>query len=253
MNVVKIAKLGAFGIAAGAAGLSYSHQQHLYEANDLGAWSYIVPVMVDVLALLAAIVRGAENIPAALRKTATWTLAAAGVGSMAANVAVAENAVQVAVGIGAVVGYLLAENFVAALDRAAKAKAAADAAKRNVAMVAVAEAEAAKTAAVAAAEAQLRAALAAELASAVAEAERITRDAVMAQLATAPAARPATVKRAATVAKPMATGQAAAAVAAVLAATPDMDTNDVAKLTGASTRTVRRVRLEMRMAASPAA
>lgn len=252
MNVVKIAKLGAFGIAAGAAGLSYSHQQHLYEANDLGAWSYIVPLMVDVLALLAAIVRGAENIPAALRKTATWTLAAAGIGSMAANVAVAENAVQVAVGIGAVVGYLLAENFVAALDRAAKAKAAADAAKSNVAMVAVAEAEAAKTAAVASAEAQLRAAMAAELASAAAEAERITRDAVMAQLATAPAARPATVKRAA-VAKPMATGQAAAAVATVLAATPDMDTNDVAKLTGASTRTVRRVRLEMRMAASPAA
>jgi hypothetical protein len=299
VNGLKWAKAGALAIAAGAAGLSYDHQKHLYEINAIGAWSYVVPLIVDVLALLAAVVRNVEGIPAGLKKTATWTLIAAGLGSVAANVAVAVNPVQVAVGVGTVGAYLLAENFVSAMGKAAAAKAAQEAAKAAVAMVAKADADAqlaaamataasdlanAVATAVAEAEQSLRATLAKEQADLLAEAERATRDAAARdaairadreratreqelanQLAKAEADRAVlaarmaktTTAKSATVKPTVASGQAAATVAAILAADADMATDDVVATAASqgvelSARTVRRVKLEMRMATAAA-
>lgn len=310
MNGLKWTRLGAFAIAAGAAGLSYDHQKHLYETNAIGKWSYVVPLIVDVLALLAAVVRNVERVPPKLKRTATWTLAAAGFGSVAANVAVAINPVQVAVGIGTVGAYLLAENFVSAMAKAAKAVAAEEAAKTAVVMVAKDVADAALATAVAMAKATAATDMAtavaeavamteqrvrAEAAELVAEAERATRDAAAAEsaaraeaarvareretaarLAAAEAERLALAEQLAdaasaaakVAAKPMAkpvtlaaprvaSGQASLTASAILATNPDMATEDVVAAAAAqgvelSTRTVRRVKLEMRMATAAA-
>lgn len=292
MNGLKWAKAGAFAIAAGAAGLSYDHQKHLYETNAIGAWSYVVPLIVDVLALLAAVVRNVEGVPPKLKKTANWTLAAAGLGSVAANVAVAVNPVQVAVGIGTVGAYLLAENFVSAMAKAAKAKQAEVMVAKAVAdaQVAAAMAKAASEMATAVADAtatteqRVRAEMAAEAAALVVEAERATRDAAAARieaervareratahrLAAADAERAALAKqlanatakpvaKPATVATPrVASGQASATVMAILATDADMATDAVIAAATAqgvevSSRTVRRVKLEMRMASAAA-
>ena len=56
MNL-KLARAGSYFVAAVTAALSYVHQRDLYLANGLGGFSYVLPLAVDVLAIMAAGVR----------------------------------------------------------------------------------------------------------------------------------------------------------------------------------------------------
>ncbi len=50
MNILKTARIGAYGIAALAGAMSYGHQATLLHRADLGLYSWAVPVTVDMLA-----------------------------------------------------------------------------------------------------------------------------------------------------------------------------------------------------------
>jgi hypothetical protein len=115
MNILTTARVGAYGIAAIAAAMSYGHQVTLLDRADLGLYSYAVPITVDVLAFIAAMVRNSDVADDTARRAAMWTLLFAGTASVAANIAVGTNPVQRIVGFWTVAAYLLAEWFVSRL------------------------------------------------------------------------------------------------------------------------------------------
>jgi hypothetical protein len=115
MNVLTTAKVGAYGIAAIAGVMSYGHQVTLLNNWGLGPYAYVVPVTVDVLAFLGALVRTSDVADQAGRRAAVVALLVASSASVAANVAVGENLVQRIVGVWTVAAYLLAEYFVSKL------------------------------------------------------------------------------------------------------------------------------------------
>jgi hypothetical protein len=116
MNILLIARIGAYLIALVAGAQSYGHQHELLAAASLGTlYAWAVPATVDLLAFLAAMVRNSDVADAGARRAALWTLLLAGSASVAANVAVGENVVQRLVGVWTVAAYLLAEFFVSKL------------------------------------------------------------------------------------------------------------------------------------------
>lgn len=153
MNILKTARIGAYGIAFIAGAMSYGHQVTLLQGADLGPYAFAVPLTVDVLAFLAAMVRNHDKADDTAKRAATWTLILAGSASVAANVAVGENAVQWIVGVWTVAAYLIAEWFVSRLKakpEVTPAEAAAaharrsEAAKRGAVTKAKKKAQAAK-------------------------------------------------------------------------------------------------------------
>jgi len=130
MSKVTIAKGVAWLVAAIAAVTSYGHQVHLLSLADLdplfgiipGEW--ITPVTVDSLAIIALMIRMSAEVTDRTRKLALIPLVIAGGMSIAANVAMARNIVQVIVGIWTVGAYILAEIFVGMMERRTAAPAA---------------------------------------------------------------------------------------------------------------------------------
>lgn len=115
VNILKTAKFSAYTIALIAGVMSYGHQSTLLLDSDDGIYSYAVPLTVDVLAFISAMVRNSDVADDASRRAAAATLVLAGSMSIAANVAVGENVIQRIVGVWTVAAYLLAEWFVARL------------------------------------------------------------------------------------------------------------------------------------------
>lgn len=115
MNVLTTARVSAYSIAAIAGAMSYGHQTTLLHHADLGLYSYAVPLTVDVLAFISAMVRNSHVADDTARRAALWTLLLAGTASVAANVAEGANPVQRIVGVWTVAAYLLAEWFVSRL------------------------------------------------------------------------------------------------------------------------------------------
>jgi hypothetical protein len=115
MNVLKTAKVSAYTIAVIAGVMSYGHQSTLLLRAHAGLYSYAVPLTVDVLAFISAMVRNADVADETSRRAAAATLGLAGSMSIAANIAVGENLVQRIVGFWTVAAYLLAEWFVSRL------------------------------------------------------------------------------------------------------------------------------------------
>src|SRR5262245_30573450 len=115
-RTITACRAGVAVLAAGAFAASYGHQYELYRAYDCAGWSYVYPLLVDVLALLAAAVRSAgPSVTAKGRRLATWTLLFTGVGSMAANVADGHNIVQRIAGFVVVALFLFAERLVSTI------------------------------------------------------------------------------------------------------------------------------------------
>lgn len=125
MNKLTVAKTAAYVIAAIAAVSSYGHQVHLLSLADLDPLfgiipsEWITPVTVDSLAIVALMVRMSDEATARTRLLALLPLVLAGGLSVAANVALARNVVQVVVGVWTVAAYILAEIFVAKMERKA--------------------------------------------------------------------------------------------------------------------------------------
>jgi hypothetical protein len=115
MNVLKTAKVSAYLIALIAGVMSYGHQTTLLLEARAGVYSYAVPLTVDVLAFISAMVRNSDVADETSRKAAAATLILAGSVSVAANIAVGENVIQRIVGFWTVAAYLLAEWFVSRL------------------------------------------------------------------------------------------------------------------------------------------
>jgi hypothetical protein len=138
MSKVTIAKGVAWLVAAIAAVTSYGHQVHLLSLADLdplfglipGEW--ITPVTVDSLAIIALMIRRSPEVTDRTRKLALIPLVIAGGMSIAANVAMARNIVQVIVGIWTVGAYILAEIFVGMMERKTAAPAAEPKTARKV-------------------------------------------------------------------------------------------------------------------------
>lgn len=118
MNVLKTAKASAYTIAAIAGVMSYGHQSTLLLNAHSGAYSYAVPLTVDVLAFISAMVRNSDQVDRTTRKAAAALLILAGSMSIAANVAVGDNVIQRITGVWTVVAYLVAEWFVSRLKPA---------------------------------------------------------------------------------------------------------------------------------------
>ena len=125
MNRITVAKIGAYAIVGIAAVSSYGHQVHLLSLTDLDPLFGIIPsewftpITVDSLAIIALMVRTSDTVTAATKKVAMLPLALAGGLSIAANVAMARNIVQVIVGVWTVLAYIVAELFVAKMERKA--------------------------------------------------------------------------------------------------------------------------------------
>jgi hypothetical protein len=125
MNKVTVAKTAAYVIAGIAAVSSYGHQVHLLSLADLDPLfgfvpsEWVTPITVDSLAIVALMVRMSDTVTAATKRWAMLPLVLAGGLSVAANVALARNVVQVAVGVWTVLGYILAEMFVSKMERKA--------------------------------------------------------------------------------------------------------------------------------------
>jgi hypothetical protein len=115
MNILKTVKVSAYVIAAIAGVMSYGHQATLLLRAHAGLYSYAVPLTVDVLAFIAALIRNSDGVAPRSRQSASATLILAGVTSIAANIAVGENLIQRIVGFWTVAAYLLAEWFVSHL------------------------------------------------------------------------------------------------------------------------------------------
>jgi hypothetical protein len=118
VNVLKTAKFSAYTIALIAGVMSYGHQSTLLLDSRAGIYSYAVPLTVDVLAFISAMVRNSDQVDRTTRKAAAALLVLAGSMSIAANVAVGENVIQRIVGVWTVAAYLLAEWFVSRLKPA---------------------------------------------------------------------------------------------------------------------------------------
>jgi len=131
MNRITVAKTAAYVIATIAAVSSYGYQVHLLSLADLDPLfglvpsEWVTPVTVDSLAIVALMVRMSDDVTERTRQLALFPLVLAGGLSVAANVALARNVVQVAVGVWTVLAYILAEIFVAKMERKAAAKAEA--------------------------------------------------------------------------------------------------------------------------------
>jgi hypothetical protein len=123
MNKLTVAKTAAYVIAAIAVVSSYGHQVHLLELADLDPLfgfvpsEWVTPITVDSLAIVALMVRMSDTVTERTKVWAMLPLVLAGGLSVAANVALARNVVQVAVGIWSVLAYILAELFVAKMER----------------------------------------------------------------------------------------------------------------------------------------
>jgi hypothetical protein len=142
MDILKTVKVSAYVIAAIAGVMSYGHQATLLLRAHAGLYSYAVPLTVDALAFIAALIRNSDDVTRNSRRSASATLILAGVTSIAANIAVGENAIQRIVGFWTVAAYLLAEWFVSHL----KAKPAAEAVESAVVGPAAVEAPAVEAA-----------------------------------------------------------------------------------------------------------
>ncbi len=135
MNRITVAKTGAYVIAGIAAVSSYGHQVHLLSLADLDPLfgiipsEWITPITVDSLAIIALMVRTSDTVTEVTKRVAMLPLVLAGGLSVAANVAMARNVVQVIVGVWTVLAYIVAELFVAKMERKAAAPAAAQKAK----------------------------------------------------------------------------------------------------------------------------
>jgi hypothetical protein len=131
MNRITVAKTGAYVIAGIAAVSSYGHQVHLLSLADLDPLfgfipsEWITPITVDSLAIIALMVRTSDTVTAVTKRVAMLPLVLAGGLSVAANVAMARNAIQVIVGVWTVLAYIVAELFVAKMERKATAPAVA--------------------------------------------------------------------------------------------------------------------------------
>jgi hypothetical protein len=129
MNRITVAKTAAYVIAAIAAVSSYGHQVHLLSLADLDPLfgfipsEWVTPITVDSLAIVALMVRMSDTVTDKTKTLALLPLVLAGGLSVAANVALARNIVQVAVGVWSVLAYILAEIFVAKMERKAPAPA----------------------------------------------------------------------------------------------------------------------------------
>jgi uncharacterized protein DUF2637 len=123
MNRITVAKTAAYVIAAIAAVSSYGHQVHLLSLADLDPLfgfvpsEWVTPITVDSLAIVALMVRMSDTVTDKTKTLALLPLVLAGGLSVAANVALARNIVQVAVGVWSVLAYILAEIFVAKMER----------------------------------------------------------------------------------------------------------------------------------------
>jgi len=130
MNRITVAKTAAYVIAGIAAISSYGHQVHLLSLADLDPLfgiipsEWITPITVDSLAIIALMVRTAETVTTSTKRWAMLPLVLAGGLSVAANVAMARNPVQVIVGVWTVLAYIVAELFVAKMERKPAAPAA---------------------------------------------------------------------------------------------------------------------------------
>lgn len=129
MNRITVAKTAAYVIAGIAAVSSYGHQVHLLSLADLDPLfgiipsEWITPVTVDSLAIIALMVRMSDTVTERTKQMAMLPLVLAGGLSVAANVALARNIVQVVVGVWSVGAYILAELFVAKMERKVSAPA----------------------------------------------------------------------------------------------------------------------------------
>lgn len=129
MNRITVAKTAAYVIAAIAAVSSYGHQVHLLSLADLDPLfgfvpsEWVTPITVDSLAIVALMVRMSDTVTDKTKTLALLPLVLAGGLSVAANVALARNVVQVAVGVWSVLAYILAEIFVAKMERKVSAPA----------------------------------------------------------------------------------------------------------------------------------
>lgn len=132
MNRITVAKTVAYLIAAIAAITSYGHQVHLLELADLDPLfgvipsEWVTPLTVDALAMIALVVRTSDAVTAVTKRWAMLPLVLAGGLSVAANVAMARNLIQVVVGVWTVLAYIVAELFVAKLERKTEATASAE-------------------------------------------------------------------------------------------------------------------------------
>jgi hypothetical protein len=123
MNKLTVAKTAAYVIAAIAVVSSYGHQVHLLSLADLDPLfgfvpsEWVTPITVDSLAIVALMVRMSDTVTERTKVWAMLPLVLAGGLSVAANVALARNIVQVAVGVWSVLAYILAELFVAKMER----------------------------------------------------------------------------------------------------------------------------------------
>jgi hypothetical protein len=135
MSKLTVAKTAAYVIAAIAAVSSFGHQVHLLSLADLDPLfgiipsEWVTPLTVDSLAIVALMVRMSETVTAATKHWAMLPLVLAGGLSVAANVALARNIVQVVVGVWTVAAYILAELFVSRMERKTPAPAEDAAAK----------------------------------------------------------------------------------------------------------------------------
>lgn len=156
-DVKATAKRVSVLVAAIAAVNSYGHQYAVLNDAHAGKlfgvipYAILAPLTVDALAYIGLLIRGYGEATRGLKKAAIILLLLAGSVSLSANLAEAQNVVQVVMGAWTVVAALLAESFVAALDRAKSVEEAK--AAKAAAELAAAQAEAARVAAASAAQA----------------------------------------------------------------------------------------------------
>lgn len=123
MNRITVAKTAAYVIAGIAAVSSYGHQVHLLARAELDPLfgvipsEWITPLTVDSLAIVALMVRMEASVTERTRRVALIPLVLAGGLAIAANVAEASNIIQVVVGVWTVLSYIVAEIFVAKMER----------------------------------------------------------------------------------------------------------------------------------------
>lgn len=123
MSRTTIAKTVAYVVATIAAVSSYGHQvellslAHLDKLFGLVPSEWVGPLTVDSLAIIALMIRTSDQVTAATKRWAMVPLILAGGMSIAANVATATNLIQVVYGVWTVGAYVVAELFVAKMER----------------------------------------------------------------------------------------------------------------------------------------
>jgi hypothetical protein len=123
MNRITVGKIAGYTIATVAATMSYGHQVDLLDGAKLGAlfgvvpYAWVVPATVDLLAIIALMVRTDPEATSQTQNVALVPLILAGSLSVAANVATAHTKVGAVVGVWTVLAYLIAEWFVSRMER----------------------------------------------------------------------------------------------------------------------------------------